>query len=383
MRLSPDERRIIEEYIDAEIFNINGLINVIENNAVIPASVFGDNIFIKKYPSFICNDLLCQHLKTRNGYEEVKRETFLKRIPFYFYINRDDKDSIPIEGISKYLPLASENEESHSSSLEEMYEGLEFMFYELGMDLHTIFAYPAEQLYDTDGPDSDSISRITRNICCDMGLSTREFFFMWNDYLKICKTIGWQDYTPERFITKYNEALEYVGREPIIYSPLESYGCYFRREGNAYVCNGRFPCDKEGNPIMEWTSIKVSNPKTITYNGEKSQYGELRIELRPDTRILAYGMYAEKYDEPLDDEEKSTWHQIYAGPLLMQFDCTVLRYYREVNNLTQRQLAEAVGVSVRTYQKWEYGENVPDGFYLLRLMNWLDIRDTQVFIAYE
>ena len=58
MRLSPDERRIIEEYIDAEIFNINGLINVIENNAVIPASVFGDNIFIKKYPSFICNDLL-------------------------------------------------------------------------------------------------------------------------------------------------------------------------------------------------------------------------------------------------------------------------------------------------------------------------------------
>ena len=34
MRLSPDERRIIEEYIDAEIFNINGLINVIENNCI-------------------------------------------------------------------------------------------------------------------------------------------------------------------------------------------------------------------------------------------------------------------------------------------------------------------------------------------------------------
>jgi transcriptional regulator with XRE-family HTH domain len=49
---------------------------------------------------------------------------------------------------------------------------------------------------------------------------------------------------------------------------------------------------------------------------------------------------------------------------------------------TQRDVADAIGATIRTYQKWENGETTPDGHYLLRLMNWLDIRDVQEVVRY-
>ena len=50
--------------------------------------------------------------------------------------------------------------------------------------------------------------------------------------------------------------------------------------------------------------------------------------------------------------------------------------------MTQANVADAIGTSVRTYQKWESGETTPDGHYLLRLMNWLDIDSVQSLVKY-
>lgn len=36
-----------------------------------------------------------------------------------------------------------------------------------------------------------------------------------------------------------------------------------------------------------------------------------------------------------------------------------------------------IQANVRTYQKWENGETKPDGYFLLRILNWLDINDIQ------
>jgi len=49
---------------------------------------------------------------------------------------------------------------------------------------------------------------------------------------------------------------------------------------------------------------------------------------------------------------------------------------------TQKDVAYAIGDTVRTYQKWENGETAPDGHYLLRLLNWLDFRDIQDVVRY-
>ena len=86
-------------------------------------------------------------------------------------------------------------------------------------------------------------------------------------------------------------------------------------------------------------------------------------------------------DEPEDGAEP-VWQQIYAGPQTMEFDNDALREFRRAKNMTQANVADAIGTSVRTYQKWESGETTPDGHYLLRLMNWLDIDSVQSLVKY-
>ena len=52
-------------------------------------------------------------------------------------------------------------------------------------------------------------------------------------------------------------------------------------------------------------------------------------------------------------------------------------------HFTQEEVAKAIGVQVRTYQKWESGETIPDGFNLIRIMNYLDIKSVQEFVKCE
>jgi len=66
----------------------------------------------------------------------------------------------------------------------------------------------------------------------------------------------------------------------------------------------------------------------------------------------------------------------------MEFDHETLKISRKRLKYTQQEVANAIGATVRTYQKWENGETIPDGHYLLRLLNWLDIRDVQDVVRY-
>ncbi|MBQ1951133.1 MAG: helix-turn-helix transcriptional regulator [Clostridia bacterium] len=40
-------------------------------------------------------------------------------------------------------------------------------------------------------------------------------------------------------------------------------------------------------------------------------------------------------------------------------------------------------MQLRTYQKWEKGETIPDGYNLIKLMNYLNIETVQNFIVNE
>ena len=64
----------------------------------------------------------------------------------------------------------------------------------------------------------------------------------------------------------------------------------------------------------------------------------------------------------------------------MSFNSETLKYYRNRLNLTQQELANAIGVQLRTYQKWEKGDTIPDGYNLIRLMNYLNIDSVQEFV---
>ena len=75
--------------------------------------------------------------------------------------------------------------------------------------------------------------------------------------------------------------------------------------------------------------------------------------------------------------------QIYAGPQTMSFNPKVIKERRNQLGYTQKAVAEAVGSNTRTYQKWENGETVPDGYYLLRILNWLNIKNVNDVIIYD
>ena len=66
----------------------------------------------------------------------------------------------------------------------------------------------------------------------------------------------------------------------------------------------------------------------------------------------------------------------------MEFDYIAMKTARTDLGMTQKDVADAIGASVRTYQKWESGDTTPDGHYLLRIMNWLNIDDVQELIKY-
>lgn len=130
---------------------------------------------------------------------------------------------------------------------------------------------------------------------------------------------------------------------------------------------GIFPCDEDGNPIMEWISLRIKNAKNIFCTCEKSKKGILYVQITPETVIDAFDVQCEL------ENDDDCWVRAYTGPMATEFDYEALKNYRNVLGLKQQEVADAIGANVRTYQKWESGETTPDGTNLLRLMNWLNI----------
>lgn len=124
---------------------------------------------------------------------------------------------------------------------------------------------------------------------------------------------------------------------------------------------------------MDWIASKKR--KKYHCSQDKSSRGRLFVELTPNTIIHALNCYN-------NEEEDDSGIKIYAGPQTMEFDYEVLKFNRNRLKYTQQEVADAIGATVRTYQKWESGETTPDGHYLLRFLNWLDIRDVQEVVRY-
>lgn len=347
--LTKKELGIIEQYVDEEFYDKEKLIKYLNIHDVV-----GNEVFSYCDRQKNGNSTYSSWLDYEKGYDPLPVSTFVNRTPFYFYAI--DKKDLDVENIGTLHNLYSSSiGEDEDYSNEKIYMALEYAFYSLKLPLSKIFNYWINQT----------------------GYVKGDGFFQWIHYLKLCERFGIQEYFPERFIVAYNEILEMSGLEPIIYEINEcGLGAPFIRNGTRLEFEGRFPCDNDGNPIMKWIGIKAINVKSICCNCEKSKRGNLIIEIKPDTKIHVLNFY--NYSD-----DKDYWYQVYAGPLTMEFDYKILKEQRKRFDFTQKQVAEAVGTTVRTYQKWESGETTPDGHFLLRLLNWLDIPDIQNAIKYN
>ena len=346
--MTEKQLRIVEEYVDENYFDKKKLLKYIETHTIARNEVFS---YIRKNDN---RERGCLWLETNKGYEPINMDKFIDRLPFYCYVpNEDEAGDLGclLSGLYDYQRRGSLEE----YSLNHLYEVLEEMLYKFQIPISQIMNYTIDQ--------TGYVNRV-------------DMFFDWYDYLCLSENIfGWEK-IPDSFIYSYNMLLEEVGREPIVYEIENTFqGDFFYRCGDKIEFEGTFPSDNQGNPIMRWIGLKISNMDSVSLIGERNKKGRLVVKLLPNTLIYALNCYNSK-------EDCDTWYQINAGPQLMQFDYTVLRYERNRLNYSQAKVAEAIGTSVRTYQKWESGDTIPDGHNLLRLMNFLDISDVQMLVKY-
>lgn len=374
--LTTHQLQLIKDYVNPKYFDQDKLIYYLSNNEYIKHEVFAFvdnrfNEFDKNSRPYYC-DRLDLHL-LRNGkeygmYRILHRDQFIKRIPFYFYyaeFESNDKINLikgkkknKITGQYMFGTLRDIVPYDHELSmddvlLEDWWQTLEMMFYEFKIPLEYIFNY-----------------------------KKREDFNEWFDYIKLCKEFNYQNYLPQNFTYHYNILLLKAGREPIIYTPDAdpySHADNFYKDAHKIVFSGNFPRDNEGNPIMEWIGIEVHNAKKIycKTTGEyenvpsihpyRERFWELSyliIELTPETEIAQ--LYPDK-----------EWYYEYRGPALLSIKGEAIKYYRQLNKLTQKEIADSINTSIRTYQKWEAGQAVPDGNALIKLMQVLNVDKPQ------
>ena len=219
----------------------------------------------------------------------------------------------------------------------------------------------------------------------------------WLQYVQYCRTLDWNDLMPSNLFYSFNCARVELGMEPIVFLAEEyphdlfdmdevtyntSPYMYYKRTGREIEICGCFPVNPEGEPILEWIGINVNDPEEIEYCNDEMIGRLLVITIKPTTtiRLLVPAKHS-KSGYALKDGG-TRWVTIYSGAQTMKLNPEAIKRRRKELGYTQREVADAVQANLRTYQKWESGETVPDGFFLLRILNWLDIPNVNDVITY-
>ncbi len=348
--ITAEQEQFIRKYVSKEYFDVDRVISYLKLHDVVGGEIFA----IAPLPEDrLAHPGRLELLREGFGFNAIDKETFIRRIPFYFYVtdcksNHCGDLKCIISGYYRHMRYDDQN-------YEEVYERLERLFYHHQISLVNIMEYTVAQ--------TGYVSRY-------------DIFCLWCDYLDLCEKLRIDDKTPKSLLYSYNKLLEYAGEKPIVYQPgLVGFNEDFMREGNEIVVGGEFPCDGEGKPVMKWIGVKVENEEYIHCKGNFNK--ELRIGIKPTTKIYMLNIYNK------DGDERNIWWPIYFGSAVTEFNSWAFKFYRERGGFTQKQVADAVATSVRTYQKWESGDSIPDGYNLIRLMNILNIDSVQEFIKKE
>ena len=386
MRLSKAQKESIQKILDGKKVNIQKMLDYLESHDIVGAEVFGECSLGFDISSLI--DGFNPFLKNKvRGFYPVPVETFIRRLPLYY--SQGNQGNSLRSWIADLFCYKGGIEGQEEELVENVYELLEFFYYEKGLSVAEVMRYSYMQLHrDAEKREQGQLSFDIDFDEIEMNRSdidTVDFLYHWADYLKLCQEVGGGDPFPERFISAYNEMLERTGQRPKIYGfSSKSNDLEIAREGRTVIVKGHFPCDGLGRPIMKWIGIRAENVEKVTCTCQKSRFGELRIQIKPNSMIyvLEYSNADGSLADPGDKGAICAWEQEYAGPLNMVFNNEALKQARTHVGMTQKEVADAIGVSIRTYQKWENGETKPDCQYLLRIMNWLEIEDPQYLITY-
>ena len=357
--LTSEQENIIKKYVNSRTYDIKKLIQYLTIHDEVGSDIFS---YITLENERMHSRRIRRTLSFRYEYSfpVVSVDTFIRRIPLYFYEGEDKKDFFDLVELINAFEVEYMRENTQDRILQ--------------LDYETLYAKLEELFYDYNIPASDIF-----NYYIHQTGNCRRFdiFEKWLHYLELAKQFEINDYTPNNILYSYNLALERAGLEPILYEvgPYVGFNEYFIRSGKEILMGGELPVDNDGNIVRRWLLVNIENEKYInTYvDQEKPLLVEIHIGLDINTKIYIANIYNSENDDDV-------WYPIYFGPRVMSFNSETLKYYRNRLDLTQQELADAVGVKLRTYQKWEKGDTIPDGYNLIRLMNYLDIDSVQEFV---
>lgn len=347
--ISKEQERFVRNHITPEYFDPNKVVNYLNIHDRVGAEIFE----LAKKPQAKRNVRL---VSEGCGFWTVDTETFIKRVPFYFFEPDYEKDQ---HGDLLSL-ICRKARDDQDNDFEEVYIALEKLFYQYNIGVPEIMGYPIS-LTGTYG--------------------RADIFFMWVHYLDLCYELHVDNKFPKEFLFEYNRVLLMAGKEPIIHQPgFVGFNENFLRRDREIVIVGEFPCDSNNTPALEWIGIWIENAAYVkatdcnSVGGGPTLEKELHIGLAPETKIYMPNIYN-------GDDCGDAWYPIYLGPLAMAFDKDALRFYRNQMGFKQQTVADAIGVQLRTYQKWEKGDTIPDGYNLIKLMNYLNIESVQDFVV--
>ena len=349
--ITQEQENFIRQFIKKDTFDIDKIVSYLKLHDIVGEEIF--QIAIREDNNY-------GRLITRGyGYYPIDTEIFVRRVPFYFYTPNYNKDQFgDLSDIIRTITSKYAYKIEDNKVLEDLYTALEKMFYIRGMSILDIMSY-AHKIGETDNEGG--------------------FFFRWAHYLDLCDKLHIDNKYPKNFLFETNKILELAGENADIFDTgyVGSNEPYIRN-GNEIIVGGELPYDENNQAALQWIGVWIENAAYIEVD---NAYGmtsdpkflekELRIGLTPMTKI---------YLPYTTDDEKIIWDPIYFGPLVMDFDNSTLKKFRERAGLTQQLVADSIGIQVRTYQKWEKGEAKPDGYNLIRLMNLLDIDSVQDFL---
>jgi len=348
LKLGKEQEQFVRNYISTEYFEPDKVVSYLKIHDKVGSEIFDLSLKVQ-------NKRNIRLVGDRIGFDTVDTEVFVRRVPFYFYEPDFDKDQ---HGDLLSFFCGRDNYEMRAD-IEKVYSVLEKLFYRYNINVPDIMGYTV---------------KITGTY------ERNDIFFKWVHYLDLCQELCIDNKLPNNFLYEYNRILEIAGEPAIIYEPgLVGFNEDFLRRDREIIIGGEFPCDENNMPILKWIGIWIENAAYVKAENGFSMGNsltlekELHIGLTPDTKIYMPNIYN-------SNDSHDVWYPIYFGPRVMSFDSEALKYYRNRLNVTQQELADAIGVQIRTYQKWEKGDTIPDGYNLIRLMNYLDIESVQEFV---
>ena len=189
----------------------------------------------------------------------------------------------------------------------------------------------------------------------------------FEEFLNLCEKANRTISLPEDLTVSLNNLKEELGEEVEIVSKV--WGDPQREKDNLIYHFSYIPLI-EGAPVLRWMGIRT--------NGNERFFARPHIGLDEDANEKEYGkdlVIELNLDSKIEVFDKGKWRTDYLGPNRLDIDLSVLKHRRKELGFTQAHVAEAVGVELRTYQKWERNEKEGikgvKGISLVRLMHYL------------